>query len=200
MSPVQSMVGTAKAGKLTADQWRTFCTINLVVTLIRLWGDLPVDDRFHKILVNFMDLVLATNLAHMRTMTPERIEKYHQAMLSYLAGVLELYPHVELVPKHHLSLHLHLFLQRYGPVHSWRTFAFERLNLRFQNILTNSRIGQWIISCNADHTKVEKQGNLRRQCCKDFVWSKTFAPAFQKQCFLWRYTPWWTSSAENSSQ
>lgn len=142
ISPVQTMVGSAKAGKLTADQWRTFCTINLVVTLIRLWGNFPEDSRFRQMLVNFMDLVLATNLAHMRSMTPERIEEFHQTMLRYLAGVLELYPHVELVPKHHLSLHLHAFLRRFGPVHSWRTFAFERLNLRFQNILTNGRIGE----------------------------------------------------------
>jgi hypothetical protein len=141
ISPVQTQIGSSRAGKLTADQWRTFCTINLVVALVRLWGAYPDDSRYYLMLMNFMDLVIATNLVHMRTMNPRRIELYQKFMLSYLKGLLDLYPHIDLAPKQHLSLHIPKFLRGFGPVHSWRTFAFERLNLRFQNILTNSRIG-----------------------------------------------------------
>ena len=46
--------GTPERGKLSADQWRVICTIHLVITLIRLWGN----ETGHKqdLLQNFMDL------------------------------------------------------------------------------------------------------------------------------------------------
>jgi hypothetical protein len=150
ISPVPREVGSPSAGKLTADQWRTFCTVHLVVSLIRLWGQERPDIRRSKILDNFLHLVALTNLLHMRQVTPERIKSIEEENLIYLEGLRALYPHFSLVPKHHMALHLPVMLRDFGPVHAWRTFAFERLNQIFQNISTNSLLGTYFsgyVSC-----------------------------------------------------
>lgn len=141
ISPVPREVGSPSAGKLTADQWRTFCTIHLVVSLTRLWGEEQQGSRLSRILNNFLHLVTLTNLLHMRKMTRERIQLIEDENVTYLEGLRTLYPHYSLVPKHHMALHLPEMLRDFGPVHAWRTFAFERLNRNFQNILTNNTIG-----------------------------------------------------------
>lgn len=141
ISPVPREVGSPSAGKLTADQWRTFCTVHLIVSLVRLWGSNPVGSRRSQILDNFLHLVALTNLLHMRTLTPERIKSIEEENMVYLEGLRKLYPSSFLVPKHHMSLHLPEMLRDFGPVHAWRTFAFERLNQVFQNVPTNSLLG-----------------------------------------------------------
>ena len=143
ISPVPREVGSPSAGKLTADQWRTFCTVHLVVSLVRLWGNEQPDSHRFKMLSNFLHLVTFTNLLHMRQMTPERIKSIEEENLIYLKGLRTLYPHSTLVPKHHMALHLPAMLRDFGPVHAWRTFAFERLNQIFQNVLTNSLLGMY---------------------------------------------------------
>lgn len=77
----------------------------------------------------------------MRALTRERIQRIEEENLIYLEGLRTLYPHSSLVPKHHMALHLPAMLRDFGPVHAWRTFAFERLNQIFQNISTNCIIG-----------------------------------------------------------
>ena len=134
-------VGDGKHGKLTADQWRTFCTVHLVITLIRLWGYTPADGREYRLLVNFMHLVLATKAATMRSMSPERIKVYKDNMQSYLNGIKQLFPGVAFSRNHHLSCHLPGMLEDYGPTHSWRTFAIERFNYIMQKTPTNNKFG-----------------------------------------------------------
>ena len=43
LSPAPRNIGLGKVGKLTADQWRTFGTVHVVITMIRLWGHYPPD-------------------------------------------------------------------------------------------------------------------------------------------------------------
>ena len=69
ISPSPRSPGSESVRKLTADQWRTFCTVSLVVTLICLWGDLPPDNRYCQLLGNYMDLVALTIILHAREMT-----------------------------------------------------------------------------------------------------------------------------------
>ena len=138
---VPSRIGDAKVGKLSADQYRTTCTINLVVTLVRLWTE-DGRQRYRDMLDNFMDLVTAINLAHMRVLTPRTIKLYEEVMLKYLRGLRRLYPSVSLTPSQHLSLHLGQVMRRFGPVHAWRCFPFERYNGLLQNIPTNCKFGK----------------------------------------------------------
>ncbi|KAI0069601.1 hypothetical protein K474DRAFT_1610234 [Panus rudis PR-1116 ss-1] len=134
-------IGSPQHGKVSADQYRSLCTIYLVTTLIRLWA--KSDNASDKdILENYMHLVAAINLANLRTLTDECIAQYHSHMRRYLLGVRQLYPWTNITPSQHLSLHLTDILKRFGPVHAWRCFPFERYNGMLQDINVNFRFGE----------------------------------------------------------
>lgn len=139
---VPANLGSSSHGSLSADQWRTACTVNLVASLINLWGSNAEGTRTRQMLDNFMDLVTAIKLAHMRVLTPARIAEYHTRMEAYLKGIVELYPDVAILPYHHMSLHLTSFLRNFGPVHGWRCFPFERYNYVLQKTNTNRKFGE----------------------------------------------------------
>ncbi|THV01678.1 hypothetical protein K435DRAFT_654794 [Dendrothele bispora CBS 962.96] len=141
MSQAPSRPGDTAHGKFSADQWRAFCTINLPITLIRLWALEPKDSREFQMLTNFMHLVTAVRLANMRTITQDRIDMFEEHMHMYLEGVRRLFPERNITPYQHMSMHFGSMLKRFGPVHSWRCFPFERYNYLLQNIPTNSRMG-----------------------------------------------------------
>lgn len=132
--------GSPSHGKLKADQWRTACTVSLVITLCRLWGIHGAPDERKRLLENFIHLVCAVDLATRRSMSVQRISRFDQHIREYLVSLRSLFNH-QLVPNHHLSLHLHEFLRLFGPVHGWWTFPFERFNGLLQRLNTNSRAG-----------------------------------------------------------
>ncbi|KAJ3884152.1 hypothetical protein GG344DRAFT_60773 [Lentinula edodes] len=133
--------GDTTHGKFTADQWRAFCTVNLPITLIRLWGSLPEENRKFKMLENFMFLVMAVRLANMRTITEGQIQDFEQNIRAYLEQLRILYPHTNITVYQHMMLHFGSLLRRFGPVHSWRCFPFERYNYILQNTPNNSHLG-----------------------------------------------------------
>ena len=139
-------LGDGRHGKLSADQWRTGCTVNLVITLVRLWGLKPSDHRQYKMLVNFMDLVTACKLAMMRKTTPQHIEQFQQHMLRYLETTKVLYVYSALTPNHHLSLHLPRLFENFGPPHAWNCFVFERCLRWLKFIKTSNKFGEFPIS------------------------------------------------------
>ncbi|KZS86464.1 hypothetical protein SISNIDRAFT_394410, partial [Sistotremastrum niveocremeum HHB9708] len=131
--------GSAATGTLKADEWRNFCSVFLVFSLIKRWaGSTP---RHKELLENFMHLVSLTELASLRSTTPEIIDAYEVHILAYLKGHKKLFLHKHFVPNQHTALHLGHFLKRFGPVHSWRAFPFERYNGMMQSINTNSKLG-----------------------------------------------------------
>lgn len=132
-------LGSSREGKLSADTWRTTCLVVLVVSLIRQWGQKPEDSRERNMLKNFVDLVIATKLAMSRVLTQARIDTFHTHLESYLRVSRQLYPQHGILPNQHISLHLKLLLQDYGPTHAWRCYVFERINGMLQNIHTNSK-------------------------------------------------------------
>ena len=135
-------LGDGRHGKLSADQWRTACTVNLVITLVRLWGLYPSDHRKHQMLVNFMDLVTACKLAMMRRTTPQRIKQFQQHMHRYLETTKVLYVYSALTPNHHLSLHLPRLFENFGPPHAWMCFVFERSLRWLKFIKTSNKFGK----------------------------------------------------------
>ena len=133
-----SNFGDASHGSLKADQWRTVCTIYLVLTLVRLWGHNNATVQQRRVLQNFVHLVVAVDAATRRSMTPFRAELFDKNMELYIQGLRELYDH-QLVPNHHLSLHLKVCLLLFGPVHGWWAFPFERFNGLLQRLNTNHK-------------------------------------------------------------
>lgn len=140
-------VGTATRGKLTADQWRTLCTVHMPITLIRLWG--TSQDRKRRMLDNYMDLIAAIQIGGMLQTSEEYIQLYEEYIMRYLRTMKVLYLEASIKPNHHLAVHLIMFLRQFGPVHSWRAYAFERFNHMLQNIDTNRRIGKPLALCSS---------------------------------------------------
>ena len=140
-TPAQPRIGDKGQGKISADGWRVFCTVHLIVTLGRLWGSLPPDSRENQLFVNFCDLIMATKIAAGRSITVARAEEFQDCMLRYLAGLDKLFPMYQLIPYHHISIHLRELLCRFGPTTTWRCWVFERYNHMLQNIETNGRFG-----------------------------------------------------------
>ncbi|KAI0364056.1 hypothetical protein BV20DRAFT_957023 [Pilatotrama ljubarskyi] len=129
--------GSAAHGKLKADQWRTVCTVSLTITLIRLWGTPQATKKDRLLLDNFVHLVTAVDLATRRSMNEERAKAFDHHMLKYLQGLRDIFAH-ELVPNHHLSLHLMACLMMFGPVHGWWAYPFERYNGLLQSLNINN--------------------------------------------------------------
>lgn len=130
-------VGKAARGKLKADEWRTFCNVNLVHTLGRKWGSLPDTARRRQLLDNYMDLVTATKLSTRRVLTVPIVEECGRHIERYLGGLRTLFPLQRITPNQHLAAHLPQLLFNFGPSHAWRCFPFERYNQILQRINTN---------------------------------------------------------------
>lgn len=144
VTPLPRNIGSAQAGSLGADEWRTLCLIHLPITLIRLWGN-DGSSREFQMVTNFMDLVTAVKVASMRTTNADRIRSYEFHMQRYLSQLLALYPGATITPNHHLSLHLPEVLDRFGPSHVFRAFVFERGNLILQQTPTNNKLGESVV-------------------------------------------------------
>lgn len=132
--------GSAAHGKLKADHWRTVCTINMVITLTRIWGSTTASLAERRLLDNFVHLVVTVDLASRRSMNPHRARLFDLHMMEYLRTLRILFEN-DLVPNHHLSLHLSTCLLLFGPVHGWWAYPFERFNGIIQRLNTNNRIG-----------------------------------------------------------
>ena len=142
LEKVPKKFGTAGHGKLKADHWRSACIVNLVITLVRLWGTPQASGDELDALKNFMHLVIAVDFASRRSMTEARAAAYDYHMEQYLRGLRRIYNYV-LVPNHHMALHLKVFLLLFGPVHGWWTFPFERYNGLLQRVKTNFDAGEF---------------------------------------------------------
>ena len=140
-TPAPPRISDKGQGKISADGWRVFCTVHLIVTLGRLWGSLPPDSRENKLFLNFCDLIMATKIATGRSITVACAEEFQDCMLRYLGGLDKLFPMYQLIPYHHISIHLRELLCRFGPTTTWRCWVFERYNHMLQNIETNGRFG-----------------------------------------------------------
>lgn len=150
LQPAPRGFGTTAHGKLSADQWRVACTVHIPFTLIRLWGHMEGTDRKRKMLDNYMQLVRAIDIAGSLRISEEDIKIYEDCILRYLCDLKSLYKEATIKPNHHFAVHLAAFLRKYGPVHSWRAYVFERFNYLLQSTNTNKRPGLGFL-CLHDH-------------------------------------------------
>jgi len=142
---IPSNLGNASHGKLKADQWRTLGITHLPLALIRLWGLHDSDDarsqKCKEILNVTISLVSAVVLASSRITSPAIATAYLIHMKAYMEGIKQLFPQYRFRANHHMALHLYEYLRRFGPVHGWWTFPFERLIGMLERIPTNFKIG-----------------------------------------------------------
>ncbi|KZT07161.1 uncharacterized protein LAESUDRAFT_651916 [Laetiporus sulphureus 93-53] len=142
MGRAPSDLGSASAGTLSADQWRTICLVRLPITLIRLWSTDAASDRKKRLLENYLDLVIAIVHGTTRQTSPGKITIYNHYILKYVRGLRFLFPNVDLFPNNHYSLHLGSMLERFGPPQGYWAFPFERYIRLVHNVNTSQRDGE----------------------------------------------------------
>lgn len=130
--------GNPGHGKLTADQWRTLCTIHLPVTLTRVWSKPSATEKQAAMLENYLDLVTAVLWGTPRRLTENRIRVYDKYIFKYAKGLRTIFG-VDLTPNQHYALHLGSILRRFGPTHSYWSFPFERYIGLLRQIRTNQK-------------------------------------------------------------
>ncbi|VDB96864.1 unnamed protein product [Peniophora sp. CBMAI 1063] len=115
----QQYFGKPGIGTIKADSWRTIGTILLPLALILLWGKGGRrHTRFHAILLdNFLHLVVAVNLATMRTTSNDRRMSYLEHLQKYARGLVHTIPNYPVPANLHLSFHIPEILELFGPVH-----------------------------------------------------------------------------------
>lgn len=132
--------GSASHGKLSADHWRTLFTINLVITLVRLWGHSKASEKKIELLQNFMALVSVIRFATARTISEDQIQIVELQLQEYYRTLSKLTE--KFYPSHHLSLHIPECLRRFGPVHGWWSYPYERYNGIMQRQNHNGKISK----------------------------------------------------------
>ena len=90
---------------------------------------------------NYMHLVTAIYIANLRLTSRELASTYTYHFKHYLSGVLDLYKEAKIQSVHHACLHFEQLLVGLGPVHAWRTWAFEHFNYVLQRTKTNMHFG-----------------------------------------------------------
>lgn len=139
--------GSAAAGSLKADEWRTMATVYLPIALISLWGKGTVHPSpsiafsFCQTLDHTMALVCAVSLACMRTMTESRMTAYRNYITTWVANMKDIHPKARRTTNAHMAIHIYDFLRLFGPVRSWWCFPFERLIGQLQRLPSNHRFG-----------------------------------------------------------
>ncbi|KAG0707171.1 hypothetical protein DFH29DRAFT_797095 [Suillus ampliporus] len=120
-------LGDAEHGKLKAEQWKSSIEFDLPVALMHLWGPRSAADGANKHRSQRQKL------------------QYTTYMKAYLKCIQAIFPHHSWCPNHHAALHIPEFLLRYGPMHSWWMFLFERIIGALQKTNTNYKIGECMV-------------------------------------------------------
>lgn len=92
-----------------------------------------------------MFLATALRWATSHRMSQRHADEYMRNMRAYLRSLRDLFPEMKLLPNHHNALYLGELLLRFGPVHGWWMFPFERLIGLLQKVNSNKKIGRPVI-------------------------------------------------------
>jgi hypothetical protein len=140
-------LGDASHGKLKADQWRSCIEFDIPVSLAQLWSNTNLGENRTDRAKDLRKLSHSTMLLEMaiRYGTSYRTSESHrERYMAYMTAYLEClndFPDITLVPNHHCSLHLGEFFLRFGPVHGWWMFPFERIIGMLQKTNTSHKLG-----------------------------------------------------------
>lgn len=144
-------LGDAEHGKLKAEQWKSSIEFDLPMALMHLWGPGRAADgvehvsQRQKLVHSTMLLATAIRWGTSHVTSPHHTQQYTTYMRAYLECIQEIFPHHSWRPNHHAALHIREFLLRYGPMHGWWMFPFERIIGALQKTNTNYKIGERII-------------------------------------------------------
>lgn len=164
-------LGCSSHGKLKADQWRTACLVNLVITLCRIWGKPSATAKETALLHNFLSLVIAIWWATMRCITPAHIAIVEDHLVYYTKSTAAIFGKKVLVVNNHASLHTPEYLCTFGLVQGWWAFLFERFNGIIQRLNMNDKLGElvmYILCCSRLTVPFpgQMEGTFMKMFCK----------------------------------
>jgi hypothetical protein len=124
---------------------------DLPVALMHLWGaGCEADGAEHRsqrqeLVHSMMLLATVIHWGTSHVTSPHHAQQYTMYMKAYLECIREIFLHHLWHPNHHTALHIPKFLLRYGPMHGWWMFLFERIIGALQKTNTNYKIGECIV-------------------------------------------------------
>lgn len=141
-------LGEAEHGKLKAEQWRSAIEFDLPMILQKMWGprNSPAKAsetslRRENLAHSTMLLAIAIRWGTSYVTSEYHARQYKEYMSAYQTCLQTIFPEMEWRPNHHASLHLDGFIRRYGPMHGWWMFPFERVIGCLQKTNTNHKMG-----------------------------------------------------------
>ncbi|KAI0311337.1 hypothetical protein OF83DRAFT_1068993 [Amylostereum chailletii] len=134
--------GTKKHGKLGSSQWNTICLVHLVITLLKLWGPLPISDRRRLLLDNYIELMKAVIIGNLRAIDQDHINEYSRTIKSYMDGCKELYKDTPVYPVQHSAMHWGDDLFGWGPGTCRNGNFYERIIQKLQDTNFNNKFGE----------------------------------------------------------
>ena len=132
--------GSASHGKVSADHWRTVFTINLVITLVHLWGTSGATKSKMDLLENFIALVTLIWFATSRITSERHIKIVESQLQVYYQTLTAL--GATFYPSYLMTFHIPQCLRLFGPVHGWWSFPYERYNGIIQRLNHNGKIDE----------------------------------------------------------
>ncbi|POV99926.1 hypothetical protein PSHT_13313 [Puccinia striiformis] len=139
---VPATIGSAKGGKLKADEWVILFEIIMIPALIRILFENSSDIFQIAVFQNLLHLSSITNIIRSLEITTDDIEALRVHLKAYRQGLLVIFPSFPTKPNHHYALHLPDCLSQFGPAPQWTAWSFERLNGSLASIPTNNHIGK----------------------------------------------------------
>ncbi|KAG1853463.1 hypothetical protein DFJ58DRAFT_841643 [Suillus subalutaceus] len=100
------------------------------------------DKEINNIQESMVLLATAIHWGTSHVTSPHHAQQYTTYMRAYLECTQEIFPRHSWRPNHHAALHIREFLLRYGPMHNWWMFLFERIIGALQKTNMNYKIDE----------------------------------------------------------
>ncbi|KAJ7107472.1 hypothetical protein C8R44DRAFT_637606 [Mycena epipterygia] len=133
-------LGEKAHGKLKADNWLVLFSVFFPLIIPELWWGHTASRREQRLLLNFHDLVGATNILCSYTTSPAEADRYTEIYQRYLYSSKSLFPHLTTRPNHHYALHNGAQMKWWGPVIMLSENLYESHNGALQKIKTNNHM------------------------------------------------------------
>ncbi|KAJ3885680.1 hypothetical protein GG344DRAFT_70322 [Lentinula edodes] len=171
-------VGSAQAGTLKAEHWRTLFLIHVPLAVLSLWQEKsplasPEASSMTSVVDTTMHLACASLVMAKRTLSVERRNLYRHLLRLHILGLKQDFPGW-IFPTHHLAFHIFDGMNNFSGVRNWWLFPFENLIGKLQRIPTNHITGLFILLSAWGLTYIGKIGQFEHTMLHSFCKGASF--------------------------
>ncbi|KZT54921.1 hypothetical protein CALCODRAFT_510434 [Calocera cornea HHB12733] len=130
-------VGEPGGGSLTSDEWRCLAVLYgpAAIPPVLIAAGHSAAAR------NYLKLAASIKIFMRREITQAELERAEDLYRQFLREYVEIYGAENVTPTFHWILHMAAQIRRFGPVHGFWTYLFERLNKLLKGFATNGHKG-----------------------------------------------------------